>query len=90
MEVQDITNKLAHRGYPKEIIVRSFLKANKQDRDQLLVMEDKSLIVDPKVRLFTMYNKHNPPMKDILQRYKDYFNLNRKGINFQDIQTVYR
>ena len=29
-------------------------------------------------------------MKDILQRYKDYFIQNRKGIKFQDIQTVYR
>ena len=67
---QDITNILAHRGYPKELIVRSFLKANKHNRNQLLSMDDKSLILDQKIRLITMYNIHNPPMKDILQRKK--------------------
>ena len=52
-------------------------------------MNDKPNNQENKIRLITMYNKHNPPMKDILQRYKNYFLLNRKGINFHDIQTVY-
>ena len=29
-------------------------------------------------------------MKEILERFKDYFLQNRKGIDFQNIQTVYR
>ena len=90
MEVQDITQKLANRGYPHELIVKSFLKANQQNRGDLLFMNKENLIMDKKIRLITTYNTHNPPMKDILQRYKDYFIHNRKGIKFQDIQTVYR
>ena len=90
MEVQDITQKLAHRGYPHELIVKSFLKANQQNRDDLLLMNKENLTTDKKIRLITTYYTHNPPMKDILQRYKDYFIQNRKGIKFQDIQTVYR
>ena len=73
MEVQDITQKLAHRGYPHELIVKSFLKANEKNRDDLLLMNDGNLTLDNKIRLITTYNTHNPPMKDILQRYKDYF-----------------
>ena len=90
MEVQDITQKLAHGGYPHELIVKSFLKANRQNTDDLLTMEKEDSIMDKKIRLITTYNTHNPPMKDILQRYKDYFIQNQKGIKFQDIQTVYR
>ena len=90
MEVQDITQKLAHRCYPHELIVKSFLKANQQNRDDLLLMNDGNLTMDKKIWLITTYNTHNSPMKDILQRYKDYFIQNRKGIKFQDIQTVYR
>ena len=90
MEVQDIPQKLAHGDYPHELIVKSFLKANQQNRYDLLSMNDGNLTPDNKVRLITTYNTHNPPMKDILQRYKDYFIQNRKGIKFQDIQTVYR
>ena len=90
MEVQDITQKLAHRGYPHELIVKSFLKANQQNRDDLLLMNKKILTMNKKIRLITTYNTHNPPMKDNLQRYKDYFIQKRKGIEFQDIQTVYR
>ena len=90
MEIQEITQKLAHRGYPHELIVKSFLKANQQSRNYLLSMKDVILTPDKKIRLITTYNTHNPPMKDILQRYKDYFIQNRKGIEFQDIQTVYR
>ena len=90
MEVQEITQKLARRGYPHELIVKSFLKANQQNRDDLLSMYKESLTTDKKIRLITTYNTHNPPMKDILQRYKDYFIQNRKGIKFQDIQTVNR
>ena len=90
MEVQDVTQKLAHGGYPHELIVKSFLKANQQNRDDLLLMNKENLTMDMKIRLITTYNTHNPPMKDILQRYKDYFIQNRKGIKFQDIQTVYR
>ena len=90
MEVQEITHKLAHRGYPHELIVKSFLKANQQSRDDLLTMKDGNLTPDKKIRLITTHNTHNPPMKDILQRYKDYFTQNRKGNEFWDIQTVYR
>ena len=90
MEVQDITQKLAHRGYPHELIVKSFLKANQQNRDNLLLMNKENLTMNKKIRLITTYNTHNPPMKDTLQRYKDYFTQNRKRIKFQDIQTVYR
>ena len=90
MEVQEITNKLAHRGYPKELIVKSYLKARNQDRDNLLKMDEKPNNQKKKIRLITTYNKHNPPMKEILERFKDYFSQNRKGINFQNIQTVYR
>ena len=90
MEVPDITQKLAYRGYPHELIVKSFLKANQQNRDDLLLMNKEILTTDKKIRLITTYNTHNPPMKDILQRYKDYFIQKRKGIEFQDIQTVYR
>ena len=90
MEVQDITRKLAHRGYPHELIVKSFLKANQQNREDLLAMEKENSTMDKKIRLITTYSTHNPPMKDILQRYKDYFIQNQKGIKFQDIQTVYR
>ena len=43
-----------------------------------------------KIRLITTYNIHNPPMKDILQRHRDDFTQNKKGLTFQDIQTVYR
>ena len=82
MEVQDITQKLAHRGYPHELIVKSFLKANQQNREDLLLMNKENLAMDKKIRLITPYNTHNPPMKDILQRYKDYFIQNRKGIKF--------
>ena len=90
MEVQDITQKLAHRGYQHELIVKSFLKANKQNRDDLLLMNDANLTPNKKIRLITIYNILNPPMKDILQRYKGYSIQNRKGIKSQDIQTVYR
>ena len=90
MEVQEITQKLAHRDYPCELIVKSFLKANQQNRDHLLLMNDGNLPPDKKIRPITTYSIHNPPMKDILQRYKDYFIQNRKEIKFQDIQTVYR
>ena len=90
MEVQDSTQKLACRGYPHELIVKSFLKANQQNRDDLLLMNKENLTMDIKIRLITTYNRHNPPMKDILQRYKDHYIQNRKGIKFQDIQTVYR
>ena len=92
MEVQDITQKLACRGYPHELIVKSFLKANQQNRDDLLLINKEILTTDKKKRSITTYNTHNPPppMKDILQRYKDYSIQNRKGIKFQDIQTVYR
>ena len=90
MGVQDIIQKLAHRGYPHELIVKSFLKANQQNREDLLAMEKENPTMDKKIRLITTYSTHNPPMKDILQRYKDYFIQNQKGIKFQDIQTVYR
>ena len=90
MEVQEITNKLAHRGYPKELIVKSYLKAKNQDRDNLLKMDEKPNNQKNKIRLITTYNKHNPPMKEILERFKDYFLQNRKGIDFQNIQTVYQ
>ena len=90
MEVQEITHKLAHRGYPHELIVKSFPKANQQSRDDLLTMKNGNLMPDKKISLITTYNIYNPPIKDILQRYKDYFTQNRKGIEFQDIQTVYR
>ena len=69
MEAQDITKKLAHRGYPHVLIVKSFLKANQQNRDDLLSMYKEKLTMDKKIRLITTYNTHNPPMKDILQRY---------------------
>ena len=90
MEVQEITNELAHRGYPKDLIVKSFLKAKNQDRDNLLKIDEKPNNQENKIRLITTYNKHNPPMKEILERYKDYFLQNRKGIDFQNIQTVYQ
>ena len=90
IEVQDITQKLAHRGYPHELIVKSFLKANQQNREDLLAMEKENSTTDKKIRLITTYNTHNPSMKNILQRFKDYFIQNQKGIKFQDIQTVYR
>ena len=83
MEVQDITQKLAHRGYPHEPIVKSFLKANQQNREDLLSMNKENLTTNKRIRLITTYNTHNPPMKDILQRYKDYFIQNRKGIKFK-------
>ena len=73
MEVQDITQKLAHRGYPRELIVKSFLKANQQNKEDLLAMKKESSTTDKKIRLITTHNTHNPPMKGILQRYKDYF-----------------
>ena len=73
MEVQDITQKLAHRVYLQKLIVKSFLKANTQNRDDLLAMEKENSTMDKKIRLITTYNTHNPPMKDLLQRYKDYF-----------------
>ena len=60
MEVQDITQKLAHRGYPNELIVKSFLKANKQNRDDLLLMNKENLTMDKKIRLITAYT-YNPP-----------------------------
>ena len=63
---------------------------NQQSREYLLSMKDGNLTPDKKIRLITTYNTHDPPMKDILQRYKDYFIQNRKGIEFWDIQTVYR
>ena len=66
MEVQDITQRLAHRGYPHEMIVKSFLKANTQNRDDLLIMEKENSTMDKKIRLITTYNTHNPLMKDIL------------------------
>ena len=53
MEVQEITHKLAHRGYPCELIVKSFLKANQQCRDYLLSMKDGNLTPDKKIRLIT-------------------------------------
>ena len=90
MEVQEITQKLAYRGYPCELIVKSFLKANQQNRDHLLLKNEEKPKPGKKIKLITTYNTHNPPMKDILQRHKDYFIQNRKGIKFQDIQTVYR
>ena len=90
MEVQEITNKLDHHGYPKNLIVKSFLKAKNQDRENLLKMDEKPDNQEDKIRLITTYNKHNPPTKEILQRFKDYFLQNRKGIDFQNIQTVYR
>ena len=91
MEVQEITKKLAHWGYPKELIVKSYLKAKNQDRKNLLEMEEKpNKQQKNKIRLITTYNKYNPPMKDILERFKDYFLQNRKGIDFQNIQTVYQ
>ena len=89
MEVQEITNKLVHCGYHKDLIVKSFLKAKNQDRENLLKMDEKPDNQEDKIRLITIYNKHNPPMKEILQRFKDYFLQNRKGIDFQNIQTVY-
>ena len=82
MEVQEITNKLTHCGYPKDLIVKSFLKAKNQDRENLLKMDEKPDNQEDKIRLITTYNKHNPPMKEILQRFKDYFLQNRKGIDF--------
>ena len=90
MEVQDISQKLAYRGYPHELIVKSFLKANQQNREDLLAMKKENSTMDKNIRLITTHNTHNPPMKDILQKYKDYFIQNQKGIKFQDIQTVYR
>ena len=51
MKVQEITHKLAHRGYPHELIVKSFLKANQQNREDLLLMEDGNLTPDKKIRL---------------------------------------
>ena len=68
MEVQDITQKLAYRGYPHELIVKSFLKANQQNRDDLLLINKENLTTDKKIRSITTYNTHNhpPPMKDIL------------------------
>ena len=53
MEVQDITQKLAHRVYTHELIVKSFLKANQQNRDDLLSMNDGNLTLDKKIRLIT-------------------------------------
>ena len=73
MEVQDITQKLAHRGYPHELIVKAFLKAKQQNRDDLLLMNKENVTTDKKIRLITTYDTHNPPIKDILQRYNDYF-----------------
>ena len=61
MEVQDITQKLAYRGYPHELIVKSFLKANQQNRDDLLLINKKNLTTNKKIRLITTYNTHNPP-----------------------------
>ena len=90
MEVQDISQKLAYRGYPHELIVKSFLKANQQNREDLLAMKKENSTMDKNIRLITTHNTHNPPVKDILQKYKDYFIQNQKGIKFQDIQTVYR
>ena len=58
MEVQEITHKLAHRGYRHELIVKSFLKANQQNREDLLLLEDGNLTPDKKIRLITMYNTH--------------------------------
>ena len=78
MEVQYITPKLVHRGYPHELIVKSFLKANRQNMDDLLAMEKENSTTDKKIRLITTYNTHNPPMKDKLQRYKNYFIQNQK------------
>ena len=72
------------------MIVKSSLKVNQQSREDLLSMEDRNLTPAKNIRLITTYNTHKLPMKDILQRYKDYFIQNRKGIEFQDIQTVYR
>ena len=68
MEVQEITNKLAHHGYPKDLIVKSFLKAKNQGRDNLLKMDEIPNNQENKIRLITTYNKHNPPMKEILER----------------------
>ena len=65
------------------------MKAKNQDRDNLLKMDEKPNNQKKKIRLITTYNKHNPPMKEILERFKDYFLQNRKGIDFQNIQTVY-
>ena len=50
MEVQDITQKLACRGYPHELIVKSFLKANQQNRDDLLLINKENLTTDKKIR----------------------------------------
>ena len=61
MEVQDITQKLAHRGYPPELIVKSFLKANQQNRDGLLLMNKENLTMDKNIRLITTNSPHNPP-----------------------------
>ena len=77
MEIEEIIRKLAYRGYPKEILVTAFEKANKLDRDSLL-REDHKKTSDAKIRLITTYNIHNPPMKDILQRHRDDFTQNKK------------
>ena len=89
MEVQEIIQKLAHRGYPKEIILHSFNKVNKLTRDSLLEKDIKKM-TDNKIRLITTYNVNNPPVKDILQRHKEDFIQNKKGLTFQEIQMVNR
>ena len=59
IEVQDITQNLACRGYPHELIVKSFQKANQQNRDDLLLINKENLTMDKKIRLITTYNTHN-------------------------------
>ena len=69
--------KLAHWGYPKDLLINSFLKANKQNREDILISE-RIPSLDIRISLITMYNRCNPPMKDILQRHRNFFTQTRK------------
>ena len=43
MEIQDIIQKLAHWGYPRELLINSFQKANKQNREDSQCITDTTL-----------------------------------------------
>ena len=89
-ESMDIAKKLHLRGYPTEILLTAYNRARNQERTTLLLNTIKPNTMDEKIRYIVTYNTHNPPIKELINRYRSEFEKNKKQLSFQNIQIVYR
>ena len=71
--LERLKEKFIARKYPVDLVEQQFLKARKQDREQLIFNQRRPATDDKKIRLIFTHNRGNPPLHRWIRDSKKFF-----------------